>query len=163
MKKFLKICLFVFLGFIALVIVLAIALPKSEDTADTTRSEPAPPESTPTPISWISVTAHDILQVYGGNEIAGEQQFAEKPLEVTGSIGRPDYASFSNKKRYSIPIRSDESFAMVSLDCEMPVNEDITAWVSSLVEGSTVTVRGYIRDDMTMGILDLDECTPIRP
>ena len=163
MKKLLKGCLFVFLGLLALGIVLAIALPESEDTAGTTRSEPAPPESTPVPISWISVTAHEILQVYDGNEIAGEQQFAEKPLEVTGSIGRPDYASFSNKKRYAIPIRSDESFAMVSLDCEMPVNDETTAWVSALVEGSTVTVRGYIRDDMTLGILNLDECTPIRP
>ena len=121
------------------------------------------PTSTPVPVQWVPVTAHEVLTLYQDNEIAGQQRFANKPLEISGRIGRPDYATFSNQSRYNLPLQSDELFSLVSLDCEIPVNDTNTTWVSSLSEGDTVTVRGYIRDEMGLVTLDLEECTPVIP
>ena len=168
MRKFLKIVGFVFLGFIVLVIIVAIVDPEVEDTVSTNvdraeSNQASEPEPTPTSIPWTAVTANEILTVYDSNEIAGQQQFADKPLEVTGKITRPDYAPFSGDKRYQVPLVSDELFSVLSLHCEIPVDDATTAWVAALADGDTVTVRGYIRDNMTMGILDLEECEPIAP
>lgn len=167
MKKLLRMLLFSFLGFVALMIVLVvlvIAIPEGESTESTspsaTGTNNTAPENTPTPGFWIPVTAHDILTVYESNEIAGQQQFADRPLEITGRIGRPDYAAFSNEKRYSVPLYGDDLFTLVSLECEMAVNDTHTAWIATLAAGDTVTVQGYIRDNMTLGSLDLEECTP---
>ena len=170
MRRFLKIVGFVFLGFIVLVIIVAIVDPEVEDTASTNvdraesnqASEPEP-GPTPTSIPWTAVTVNEVLTTYDSNEIAGQQQFADKPLEVTGKISRPDYAPFSGDKRYQIPLRSDDLFSLLSLDCEIPVDDATTAWVAALAEGDTVTVRGYIRDNMELGILDLEECEPVAP
>lgn len=174
MRKFLKIVGFVFLGIIVLAVILTIVSPEVDDTDSTSvesaesdqAAEAAPeqePEPTPTPIPWTAVTANEILTTYESNEIAGQQQFADRPLEVTGKITRPDYAPFSNDKRYLISLIPDELFAMVSLHCEIPVADTTTAWVAALADGDTVTVRGYIRDNMVLGILDLEECEPIAP
>ncbi len=133
--------------------------PEARHPATPTRT-PSRPTPMPTP-RWIYVNLEDMLQTYADNPIAGHQQFADKLLEVTGRIGRPDYAPFSDKQFYAIPMYSNEEFSMLVLNCIMPVNADNTAWIVGLLEGDVWVFHGYIRDDMEFGSLDLEECTPV--
>ena len=160
MRKFLKPG-FVLLSFIIVPLVVSVMVgSRGDDTASTPGPEPGPPP-TPTPIQWTAVAASEILATYARNEIAGKQQFADKPLEVTGRIGRPDYALFSRRKRYLIEFVTDDQFSLLSLDCTLPVNDASTDWVAQLAAGDIVTARGYIRDNMTLGSLDLEPCEPM--
>ncbi len=72
-----------------------------------------------------------------------------------------------NEKRYSVPLYTDDLLPLVSLDYaldyEIQVNESKTAWVSSLAEGDTETVHGFIRNDLKLRILDLENRTRVSP
>jgi len=167
------------LGLVVLTVVVGIIVnQRTEDTSVELRPTPTPAQwlATPTPRpptptpgpptptpEWTAVTATEILTRYGSNEIAGQQKYANRKLEVTGKIGRPDYAPYSGDTRYLISLHSDGFFTLMSLRCEIPVDDATTAWVAALVMGETVTVRGYIQDNMSGGILDLEACEPVAP
>ena len=164
----------VFLGIGILAIIVEFVGPAAYDTVaaifgsaesdQATQTAPEPgPTPTPKPISWTAVTANEILTTYESNEIAGHRQFADKPLEVTGTIKPPDYAPFSSEKRYRIRLVPDKRISLETLHCELPIYYKTTAWVTALAGGDTVTVRGYIRDNMELGILELEKCVPIAP
>lgn len=114
MKKILKFPFFLFLGLIALAVVFAIVISTNEDTTETRSPDSESPNATLSAINWGQVTSHEILE---SNKIAGQQRFAELPIEVTGRIGRPDYATFSNNKRYNILLQKDDVWSLVSLNC----------------------------------------------
>lgn len=166
MKKLLKIVGIAFLGFIVLVVVAALLA--GDDQTDTaasrgsanTSGSATAPEPTPTAIVWVGTTADDILAAYEDNEIAAKQTFADRPLEIHGIAGRPDFAPFT-EDRYHIPVRSSDMLVFVTLSCEIEVNAENDAWVVTISDGDTITVRGYIRNNMSFGSLELEECTPI--
>lgn len=56
---------------------------------------------------------------------------------------------------------TDDRVSLLSLDCTLPANDASTDWVAKLAAGDTVTARGYIRDNMTLGSLDLEPCEPV--
>lgn len=164
MKTLLKVGGIGCLGLIVLTIVglLLPDLPETEATrqggASTVRSAPRP---TPVRIEWEQTSANSLLAAYEDNEIAAHRRFADRPLEIRGYAGRPDYAPF-NERRYLVPIQSSDMFVFSSLHCEVKVGGEHENWVLGLSDGTSVTVRGYIRDNMDFGIVELEDCTPVR-
>ncbi len=161
MRKILKVGGIGCLGIIVLSIIVAL-LAGDEQTGTGTTSRRTEPTDRPTPtrIVWTGTTADTILAAYEDNEIAAGRQFADRPLEIHGFAGHPDYAPFT-ENRYLIPVQSSDMFMFTSLSCEIDVNPDYEAWVLSLRKGVAITVRGYIRDNMEFGVINLEECTPV--
>ena len=161
MKKLLKVGGIGCLGIIVLAILGAL-LAGDEQTGTGTTSRRTETTSMPTPtrIVWIGTTADYLLAAYEDNEVAARKQFADRPLEIHGFAGRPDFAPFT-EDRYLIPVQSSDTLVFTSLSCEIEVDSDYEAWVLALSQGDAITVRGYIRDNMEFGIIELEECAPV--
>lgn len=85
MKKFLKVVGILFAILVAL-IVLAVALSDGNNTnANTGDSSPTSTQTTPTEPP-MAVNAKDLVADYEGNEVAADQKYKGKMLEVSGTV-----------------------------------------------------------------------------
>lgn len=134
----------------------------------TSRPTPIPrptrtPKPTSTPIVWTAVTSDEILTAYRANEIAADYKYANRPLEVTGRISSPGFEKFSDKTRYEVILIDDTRIISDRLRCRLRATSSNTNWVAELIAGDTVTVRGYIRGEWFVNVIDLEDCLPIAP
>lgn len=102
-----------------------------------------PPTSTlPAPeLETISISAGDLFDEYMANEVAADQKYKGRPLQVTGKIGEigrvpVGYGDFSNKAY----IRLYKTSSWIGILCFFDSENE--AEIARLSEGQDVTVQG---------------------
>ncbi len=124
--------------------------PTSENQSSNSETANEPEEEV------IKVTAEDLYAEYEANEVAAEQKYKGKLLEITGTV---DSISRDVLDDLYITLESDESgFSIASVQCY--INEKDEASVNkaaSLSKGDTVTIRGYVGSAILN--LTVEKCT----
>ncbi|MYD89685.1 MAG: hypothetical protein F4Y08_05005 [Caldilineaceae bacterium SB0662_bin_9] len=67
------------------------------------------------------------------------------------------------KTRYEVILVGGTRIISDRLRCRLGVTESNTEWVAALTAGDTVTVRGYIRGEWFVNVIDLEDCLPVAP
>lgn len=119
--------LWIIIGIFAVIFLLARC--GGSDVADTNSASDPAPEAAATP-----VTAVELFRAYQANEAAAQQQYGDRPLEVSGTVDGVDL-DFSDEP--FIKLRTDNQF--------MPAQAKLIAAdqpkASSLSKGSSVRLR----------------------
>jgi hypothetical protein len=82
------------LGLIGVIIFAVVVSPKKE-VANTAEAN-SPPEATPHKIEYVTVRASELFSDYEENEVAADQQYKGKNVDVVGTIQSIDKDAFNN-------------------------------------------------------------------
>ena len=125
---------------------------KSETIANEEKKIPEKTEIKPD----ISLTSSELYNAYEANEVAADNKYKDKILEVTGKVS----------KIYKNPIKDDEiivklnglkdnEYEIMGIDCHFDSSH--TEEAANLSEGQKITIIGKCKKEI-IGI-DLNECT----
>lgn len=110
---------------------------------------PAPPKPAG---ADIKVTAGEIIEEFDSNELAGDQKYKGKTVEVSGVVEKIDTELLDDDK-YILNITDGGDFEIFSVTChDMP-----TDVLSTLQVGSSIKVIGDFDDGGDLGV-DLKNC-----
>ncbi len=146
------------LGLVAIFILLAIIgsfLPETPKTAQPTTPAKVvdqKPAEQPTPKveeQAIKITSNKLMEAYETNEIAADNQYKGKLLQVTGKVGTISKGIFGGS--YLTLKTSD---IITTVQCML--NDDQTEKAATLVPDQSIEVQG--RGDGKMGNVVLKEC-----
>lgn len=110
------------------------------------QTQSAPPTPAPAP---VSVTAYDLTAAYKANEIAADERFGNRQLQVAGTVERIEETMGSMQ----VTLAGNEM-----IDVLASIAESDRAKVSKLSKGQMVTIVGA-NDGMTLGLyVGLSDC-----
>lgn len=119
----------------------------SKSSSSTKASEPAAPTGPD-----VKVTAGEIIKEFGDNELAGDQKYEGKTVEVSGVVEKIDTELFA-KDKYLLNITDGGEYELFSVTCHNMDN----GVLSTLAVGNPITVIGDFKDGGDLGV-DLQDC-----
>jgi len=102
-------------------------------------------------VSVISVSAEQLLAEYKANEIAADEKYKGKAIEVTGTIENIGKDILDNMY---VALKSGEQYDFRSVQCFL--GENLRKEAASLSKGSRITVRGECAG--MMGTIQINDC-----
>ena len=134
------------IGFIALVVLGAVFGSKedtpspSTSTSSTANTQTATSqiESTEPEITYIQISATDLLDAYDANGVAADELYKGQLVEITGTIGSIDKDVFDTA--YITLENSNNKYSILSVQCYF--DDDHLSQLASLSVGDTITIRG---------------------
>lgn len=112
---------------------------------------PSGSAETPEAVEVIAVEAAQLLEEFEANEAAGDQTYAGRILEVTGTVRGVDTELIDDTK-YIVQLDDGSEFSFTSVNCtDVPTDQAVAA-----VAGSTVTIRGMFEDGGSLGVNLMD-------
>lgn len=130
----------------------------SKDVAkDVTDEATAAPKATSKPkpkpkVKVVKVSAEQILKDYEDNELAADQKYKGKRIQVTGIVDEIDTELF-NDDQYVLRISNGDEFSFLTVNC----NDMDQKELSKLTVGNEVTAVGQFDDGGDLGI-ELKKC-----
>lgn len=122
---------------------------KKADKKDEKKKEPAEKPAGPD----VTVTAGELIKEFESNELAGDQKYKGKTVQVSGVVEEIDTELF-NEDKYLLNITDGGDFELLTVTCH-DMSTDV---LSTLSAGSKVTVIGDFDDGGDLGV-DLKNCT----
>ena len=101
------------------------------------------------------VTAGEIIEEFGANELAGDQKYKGKTVQVSGVVEKIDTELFS-KDKYLLNITDGGDYEFLSVTCHGMDNDVL----STLTVGNPIAVVGDFDDGGDLGV-DLKNCTVV--
>lgn len=124
--------------------------PSSSEPADS-QNESSQPEQ-----EVVQVTALELFADYDANEVAAEQKYDGKLLEITGTVKDISRDVFDDL--YVTLEAEDNEYSFYSVQCYINENDEASMEkAAALVEGDTAVIRGYV-GSFTLN-LSVKECT----
>lgn len=114
-----------------------------EDKAEEKPKEPAKEASGPD----VTITAGELIKEFEGNELAGDQKYKGKVLQVSGVVDKIDTELF-NEDKYLLNITDGGEFEFLSVTCH-DMSTDV---LSALSVGDSITVIGDFDDGGDLGV-----------
>lgn len=99
-----------------------------------------------------TVTAGDLIEEFEDNELAGDQKYKDKTIQVSGVVDNID-TEFLDEDKYLLNITDGGDFEFLSVTCH-DMSNDVLA---ELTAGDQVTVIGDFDDGGDLGV-DLKDC-----
>lgn len=117
---------------------------KEEKQKEKPAEKPAGPD--------VTVTAGELIKEFEGNELAADQKYKGKTIQVSGVVDKIDTELF-NEDKYLLNITDGGDFEFLSVTCH-DMSTDV---LSTLSAGNPVTVIGDFDDGGDLGV-DLKNC-----
>jgi len=139
-------CLIIIGAIVLLGIIGAAGGSKSSTTTNTTTGG-----VTPTPRVAEKVTAREIADAFDENQVAAEQNWGGKYVELSAKISNitDNGLSFTNV--------ASKDFSMAQISCRIKDKQQVL----TLKNEQTVTVRGVV-GKQTIGVIDLSDCEVVK-
>lgn len=120
--------------------------PKAEEPKAEEKPKPKPEDKA------VKVEATALIKAFEENELAADEQYKDKDLEVTGRVNKIDTDLFDGDK-YVLRIGGGGEFEILTVNCyDIPQSQ-----LSKLSTGQKVTVVGEFDDGGDLGV-ELQEC-----
>ena len=100
----------------------------------------------------VKVTAGEIIKEFEENELAGDQKYEGKSVQVSGVVDKIDTELFA-KDKYLLNITDGGEYELFSVTCHNMDN----GVLSTLAVGNPITVIGDFKDGGDLGV-DLQDC-----
>lgn len=130
----------------------------SSTTDDSTKTTTEPktvkkePKAEPKKVSTVKVRAADLLKAFEDNELAADDKYKDKTLEVSGRVNKIDTELLDDDK-YVLMVGSGGEFEFLTVNChDVPKSQ-----LSALKTGQNVTVIGEFDDGGDLGV-ELQDC-----
>jgi hypothetical protein len=129
--------------------------PRPTPTSTPTPRPTPTPTPIPTPISYIQVTATELLTAYDENEVAANTLYKGKWLEITGTI---DDISVTFGIT-SVDLKNDKKYSFTDVYCSFGFNSNNDSDFATIKKGDVVTIRGRC-DGLLLNIsIQVYECS----
>jgi ABC-type uncharacterized transport system permease subunit len=129
------------------------AAPEDQTPAATTPKKKKVEKKVAKKVATVKVSAKDLLAAYEDNELAADQRFKGKTLQVSGVMSKVDTDVWHDDK-YILRIGSGAQFEVWTVNCsDIPQSKLV-----NLSEGENVTVIGEFDDGGDLGV-DLKKCS----
>jgi hypothetical protein len=112
-------------------------------------AEPAKPDAV--------VTADELLEQYKKNEIAADQKYKDKLVEVSGKVAEVKKAPILG---YYVALGSPQEGEMFDIMCYLDTSAEADA--AKLNKGDSVTLLGYCRGRAAGVILNFKSCVIVK-
>ncbi len=129
--------------------------PAEDTTTSTTSSSSTTEEPEPAPTADVKVTAGELIDEFESNELAGDEKYAGKMVEVSGVVEEIDTDLFSSDE-YLLDITDGGEYEFLSVTC-YDMDTDVLA---ELNVGDPVTVIGDFGDGGDLGVT-LKNCSVV--
>lgn len=145
------------LGFILLMFFAALASdpnkpsePSSSSTS-TGKTTPSAPVKPKPKERAMQITSNKLIAAYKSNEVAADEIYKGKLLQVTGEVGSIKKDILDN---LYVTLKSDERFSFVSVQCYF--TKAFTKRLTKLKKGQKLTVTGRCKG--LMGTISIKDC-----
>ena len=121
-------------------------------------NRPVKPSAPAEPAKPVAVvTADEMRDEYKKNEIAADQKYKDKLVQVTGKVTKVEKTPILG---YYVGLGSDHEDAGLDVMCYLDASAEADA--GNLNAGDSVTLLGYCRG-RTLGVLNFKSCVVVKP